>query len=539
MAEFIDRKLSRLRVWRRPSQRLLFSALVTVIVVVLLASFTLVSLDNYRRQIAVAEEEVQVKARLLATAHDQWLSEMENMTAAMAAALKGMPDMQQGCSELFGDYLAISKGIDTVLLVAPNGDLLCASTPMPKGINFSDRRYFQRAMAEKRFSVGNFIVGRVSGKRVLPMALPVLGDDGEVEFLVVLGRTLNWIGAVLERQYISGDIDITVLDGDGTVLAHGPDDSLVLEQLHPVAAVQRAVWAEGSEAFTAMLHGEETIFALTRLGPESSDVFVMASRPASRTLQPTLDIIRDNLMQLLATMLVIIAALWIGIGHWILKPLQKLADAMGRVRAGGTGERVEKMGPSQELIEIGDNFNDMLFTLEETSKRMKRLADQDALLHIPNRRLLDERLHNEWRRLARTHEPLCLLMVDVDLFKRYNDHYGHQEGDDCLKRVTAVLRSALRRPADMVARYGGEEFVLLLPETDEAGAVNIAEDIHARMAEKAIPHEASDVADYVTVSIGLACSVPTPSQHVDELLERADKALYRAKDGGRNRTETG
>lgn len=539
MPEAYESKQSAMRGWRRPSQRLLLSGLVALIVLVLLASFTLASLDSYRRHLQLAEEEVQVKARLLATAHDQWLSEMRNLLAAMAAGLANLEDREAGCRPLISDYLAMSQGIDTILLVAPDGELVCAATPITAPVNFSDRRYFKRAMADKAFAVGNLILGRISGQRVLPMALPVLDERGEVEFLVVAGRRLDWIEQVLSRQYISGEISVTVLDGDGTVLAHGPQLSLALEQPYPVAAVRRAIGEQHKGVLTATLGGVEQIIAFTRLGPVGSDVYVLAAQPVARVLEPTLAIIRDNLLQLLVTMLLIIAALWISIGHWMLRPLQRLVDTMGRVRAGSSGMRVERMGPSQELAAIGDSFNDMLDTLEEGGRRLKQLADSDALLGIPNRRLLDEQMHNEWRRLSRSGEPLSLLMVDVDLFKQYNDHYGHQAGDECLKRVSAVLQGVLHRPADMVGRYGGEEFVVLLPETDEEGARRIADEVHEAMAARHIPHATSSVADHVTLSIGLASTTPSPQGHVDQLLERADRALYQAKSAGRNRTEPG
>ena len=139
--------------------------------------------------------------------------------------------------------------------------------------------------------------------------------------------------------------------------------------------------------------------------------------------------------------------------------------------------------------------------------------------------------------MARDRQPLSILMIDVDMFKNYNDYYGHKAGDECLKRVTAVLGSVLHRPADVVARYGGEEFVALLPETDREGAKRIANEIRDTLAQQPIAHAASEVADHVTVSIGIASAVPSMSESVETLVEHADKALYRAKSAGRNRSE--
>jgi len=540
MPDFFDRKAGNKQAWRhRPSQRLLFSALVFLIVLVLVVSFTLASLDNYRRHVKIAEQELLAKAQLVATAHEQWILETRSLMATMAVGVARLEDIPGDCSGLLHRYVSVLNGLDTVLLLNRQGNLLCATRRINKPMNFADRLYFQRALNEKSFSVGRFIIGRVSGERVLPMAFPILDRQGRVKMVLVAGRTLEWIRGVMARQSLSADIAITVVDGEGTVLAHGAGVNYKVEQLYPIAEVREAIkrWREGV-MLSRTPEGEEAIVAYTRLGPEKSDVFVIASQSSEHNLEPTLSIIRSNLLQFILTMVIVIGALWVGLGHWVLAPLQRLADTMGLIRAGKSGVRVEDMGPSREFVAIGENFNDMLYTLEATSEKLRRLADNDSLLGIPNRRLLDERLHSEWRRLSRSEEPLSLLMIDVDLFKNYNDYYGHQAGDECLKSVSAVLRSALNRPADMVGRYGGEEFVAVLPETDSEGAVSIACHIQQLMAERGIPHAASSVADYVTLSIGVATMTPAPEQHVDALLESADKALYEAKAGGRNRVES-
>jgi diguanylate cyclase (GGDEF)-like protein/PAS domain S-box-containing protein len=175
--------------------------------------------------------------------------------------------------------------------------------------------------------------------------------------------------------------------------------------------------------------------------------------------------------------------------------------------------------------------------LEETNRRLLMLSGQDGLLGIANRRLFDETLSMECQRHARNHATLALLMIDVDHFKSYNDHYGHVRGDECLKRIAAILREAVCRPADLVARYGGEEFVVLLSDTDEKGAEDVAARIHARLAELALPHSSSPLGEVVTVSIGAAEQRPGQSNGSQALLAAADAALYQAKRGGRNRTE--
>ena len=170
---------------------------------------------------------------------------------------------------------------------------------------------------------------------------------------------------------------------------------------------------------------------------------------------------------------------------------------------------------------------------------LERLAVTDPLTGLPNRRSFDERLGREWRRQARSRQPLSLLVVDIDLFKPYNDRYGHQAGDACLVRVAAAMREALREGVDVLARFGGEEFVALLPESDPQDAAIVAERLRRAAESLRITHSASDVAPVVTVSVGWASATPDADDlGAVALFAEADAALYRAKQRGRNRVAT-
>jgi diguanylate cyclase (GGDEF)-like protein len=173
--------------------------------------------------------------------------------------------------------------------------------------------------------------------------------------------------------------------------------------------------------------------------------------------------------------------------------------------------------------------------LDEANRELTRLSSVDGLTGIANRRQFDECLLREWSRGMRGGTPLSLLMCDVDFFKQYNDLYGHQAGDECLKSVGAILKESARRPADMAARYGGEEFAVILPDTETTGALLVAEEIRQGLEALAIPHGNSEIG-LVTLSIGAACTVPRrESGSAEKLLGDADLALYRAKQSGRNR----
>ncbi|HEV2673470.1 MAG TPA: GGDEF domain-containing protein [Aliidongia sp.] len=186
------------------------------------------------------------------------------------------------------------------------------------------------------------------------------------------------------------------------------------------------------------------------------------------------------------------------------------------------------------MISLFHDVTRLYSRLAVANAALRDLAGRDGLTGLFNRRHLDAALAMEWLRAHRERVPISVLMIDVDHFKGFNDTYGHQEGDACLRRLAAVLVEATRRPADLAARYGGEEFLLCLPGTSSEGALEVAYKIRAAVRDMAIPHAAS-TQRVVTVSIGLAGMVPQDGETSDELVAAADTGLYRAKSAGRDR----
>lgn len=178
----------------------------------------------------------------------------------------------------------------------------------------------------------------------------------------------------------------------------------------------------------------------------------------------------------------------------------------------------------------------LIVQLQEAQDALQKLASSDGLTGLANRRIFDKTLINEWNRSIRYNQSLSLLMIDVDYFKRYNDHYGHQKGDACLQFVASAMAGEPQmRAMDLVARYGGEEFAVILPSTDQEGSAIVGERIRQAVESLDLPHGYSEVAKHVTVSIGSATIRPEPSINSAQLISAADAALYRAKREGRNR----
>lgn len=172
--------------------------------------------------------------------------------------------------------------------------------------------------------------------------------------------------------------------------------------------------------------------------------------------------------------------------------------------------------------------------LHQANQELERLAFMDGLTQIANRRHFNDRFNQEWLRMRRMQAPLSLILCDIDCFKQYNDTCGHLAGDECLRQIATLLRTTLKRPADLVARYGGEEFAIILPDTSEAGAIQVAQKIQTNLQRQQIVHPSSSAAPWVTLSLGIATIVPHADMSFHDLIDCADRALYEAKSEGRN-----
>ena len=194
-----------------------------------------------------------------------------------------------------------------------------------------------------------------------------------------------------------------------------------------------------------------------------------------------------------------------------------------------------KIRALQRIESTRTKLLEMSRDLAAANRELENLSRQDGLTGIANRRYFDTYLLTEVRRASRERHPLSLILADVDYFKAYNDCYGHQAGDDCLRRVAAGLKAVGRRPADLAARYGGEEFAMVLPSTAMEGAVDVAKSLARAIEALAIPHERSGVSTQLSLSQGVASLIPAHDTTPESIIELADQALYQAKQQGRNR----
>lgn len=189
------------------------------------------------------------------------------------------------------------------------------------------------------------------------------------------------------------------------------------------------------------------------------------------------------------------------------------------------------------LKKLNEKIELQKLELEKANKSLRKFSFNNPLTGIWNRRKYDQTVEMEWRRCLRYKKPIALILMDIDYFKEFNDLYGHMAGDECLIKIGDILKNSLTRASDMVARYCGEEFIVLLPDEGKEGAIRVAEMLRLKIESKNIPHEKSSVSIYVTVSIGVTSMVPEINTSYEDLFMVADRALYQAKDAGRNQVK--
>ncbi|MEE8575076.1 MAG: diguanylate cyclase [Thermodesulfobacteriota bacterium] len=222
----------------------------------------------------------------------------------------------------------------------------------------------------------------------------------------------------------------------------------------------------------------------------------------------------------------------VGASDYVTKPPNRV-ELLVRIRSALTlkKETDRRKNHAEELLHVSEQ-------LKAANERLKRISSTDGLTGVANRRSFDQYLTRMWSMGKREKRSVALLLLDIDYFKLYNDKHGHLAGDDCLKRIAAMITRTVKRPTDLVARYGGEEFAVIMPETKLKGAAFMAEKIRGAVSGMRLPHEADGAGTHVTVSIGVAAVVPGRGAKQEEIIAAADAALYRAKDEGRNRVET-
>jgi len=416
----------------------------------------------------------------------------------------------QRLHQRFAHIATHSAEVHGLFVYGPDGDLQVTSVPARVRENNADREYFRyhQTHTERGTHVGKPVRSRSSGVMVIPVSRRIDRADGSFGGVALVTLDLGYFGRFYDRFDIGREGTIVLAMNDGTLIYRRPfNESVVGTDISkgPLFQVQANAGPVGTAMLKAKYDGIERLYSYRHL---EGYPLVVASAES-----------KDE----------ILGGWWEG----VVKMSCVVVFAIAMLAWGG--RRMIRQIRLREKLE--DELREAGAALERHNLALKTLAESDGLTGLANRRLFDHTLARELARARRSGMPFALILGDVDFFKKYNDRYGHVAGDECLRKVGAAIALGARRPGDLAARYGGEEFALILPDTALEGALTVAETIRAAVAALRLEH-ADSPAGRVSVSLGVAAG-PATTEPDCAWIEAADRLLYEAKAGGRDRVMAG
>lgn len=449
-----------------------------------------------------------------------------NLQAELLSGADGFDQTGEFIDKSLRAFVQTISGVRTVTLLAADGQILASSDPLQQSGNLAGNELVQRVIRERQ--AGVLYLSRpyplTDNLLTIAAASALTDQQGEFAGLVVTELSPVEIGISLESVSYADDMQISIAHANGTVFVAEPDSQRILGMS----------LFEADSLFTSHLKsGEGLSLQEGRLAYDSEQRLVVQQTvmPADLGTSDALvvcisrkyDAVYAKLNRsrwLMASLYLLLAVISVVFQYmWQRKNRQVFADLRSAQK--------QTLASNDLLVKLNRQ-------LEQQTENMRSLAFLDELAGIANRRHFNRSLEAEWRRCQREHQPLSLIMLDVDYFKQFNDLYGHQRGDECLVSIAGSLKNSLTRSHDLPARIGGEEFACLLPNTPLKGALIKAERIRSEIMALAIPPGGSLVQPVVTVSVGVASAMPESGSSYLQLLEVADDALYRAKKKGRN-----
>lgn len=484
-------------------------------------------LHEFGEQVALVQRE-SIAAALAVT----------QVLAREATRLKADPP---SCTAFLHRLTADLLGIQGALIADAGGIVRCATSRALLGSDLSDRAYVRQALASHRPVTSDLIRVRGTGIPTIAIAEAERDEKGTPTALAAVAMDLQWLSRISALTRLPKGAVVEVLDSAGAVVTRTPYMETALGSNfadHPLFQAASRL-AEG-QIRAVGFDGVERFYAFLRLPGTSMRVLVGV--PAADVTLPVEERIMVTLALVACAALVLVVLAWWLSERMVVAPIQHLAQEVrdagldGGV-ALGEPEVVEFRPLVGAINEMGQRLAERTAELRNHNGRLAALARTDGLTGLANRRTFDVQLSGEWVRSADRAHPLALIMVDVDHFKLFNDTQGHLAGDEALKSVARMLAAACAGTPYLPARYGGEEFVVLMPDTDLAGATDFAENARRLVAALAIDHP-SVPSRRLTASFGVAMEIPDAGTSPDSLISAADQALYEAKRLGRNRVVT-
>jgi len=500
--------------------------------------------DTRARQIATAAEEYANITRHSAETQREVVSSVETMLKS-AAYIRAASGIGRSCEILRASLPANLPWIRSIMLVSKEGVVQCSTLNIQVGLNIGDREYFRKAQESRDFVFSDYLFGKTNNKPIMMAAYPVYAINPEEDSVAVAGINIDWLSKIMANFSGKPGISALLIDGAGVIMAAPPDQASMIGQALGNMPLLSAITYKalssnsdtGSISFTATDGGKRAISFARIPGTQSRLVVTVDEAKVTAAINGE---IRTAYLQLAFVCLFVLLGALIGAEKLIIKPIELMTGMAKRFGEGDSSARVARSRLPAEFMPLARAFNAMAAQLSQrerelvaTNDRLTVMASIDMLSGLANRRAFQSRLDFEWKKAQQFKNELSLLMIDVDHFKLYNDTYGHPEGDTCLTRLGEALAGIAAGTMGFAGRYGGEEFCLLLPNTSAQRALEVGETVRATVQDLGLPHVTSSH-QTVTVSIGVAATLPNDAQTPGDLIEAADAALYAAKHGGRN-----
>ncbi|MCC7347426.1 MAG: diguanylate cyclase [Variibacter sp.] len=485
-------------------------------------------------QLAAAGAQALEFARISADRQEELLNAARSLLQTVSHSVAHLPAPSRECNRLLADVASDSAWTKALTLFDSRGKAVCASDPRSIGLDISDRAYFQQALSNGGLHFSGLIHPRTGlYQPSIAAAYGRRNQAGGPESVLVAITDLSWLGQMASAVETKAGALALLVDPNGVVVSGHPHRDAWSGRDLSTTALFRHVMQESAGTLTdSRLDGISRVWGFVPVATSGAHLLVgVDEREVLARINHDASV---AYMQLAMVVILILLGAWTFGEHAILRPIRSLARAAERIGRGDLSVRTGGQVWAREFLPLTHSLDRMAqrlatreHSLRRESDRFRELAAIDALTGLSNRRSFDADLEAAWQDAAALGEPMALLMIDVDHFKRYNDTYGHVAGDAGLRSIGRVLAGVVGGSA-RAARYGGEEFALLLPGAGESSARDTAEMVRQAVKALEIPHGEAP-SGVVTVSIGLAALTPTPADRIESLVTAADSALYASK----------
>lgn len=504
-------------------------------------------------------------ARQGAAQQNEVIASARSVLQVVASARAAFTPTDNECNRFLENIAKPAPWIKTLSVANAQGRIVCSSFPDAVGLDISDRAHFYKPIDSGEFYLSDYFVASRLKAPIITLALAQRGVNNSAAAVVLGLLDLSWFEHVA-KTFVPPSGFMLMIDGKGTLLAQYPSrqDSVGQDfKGHPL--VQEMLSRPEGFLTETGIDGVRRIFGFVQLpgtqariavGFDESEVVARANRAMWTALG-----------QLCLVAVLVLLGIWFGGERLLMRPIRTLANMAGRIGHGNMETPAAALPWAAEFVPLAVALDDMAAKLNareqelrDSNSQLRELAQIDGLTGLANRRAFNEHLIAEWKLAVSLRQPIAILMIDVDFFKKFNDHYGHVQGDACLRKVSGVLMEGTRvrvagsprkfdaelppsfhrmlgrgaRRPDFAARYGGEEFAVLLQGTGIESALQVAERLRSEVENILMAHAGAPWG-FVSISIGAASTMPTAPSNPQKLIEAADAALYEAKRAGRNR----